>query len=1302
MEAWGVYEVLKEAIAGFIEANVEASTLTAILVGVTGSASTAADTLEQLGEVARNSTTGIGEIVDAYVRLRNAGLEPTAETMQQLANIAAMTNTNLGTVANAMAMAAEGSTRSLKELGITAQSAGDQLVVTFRGVPEVIENSAAGITAYIQKLGEMPEALAAQEARLATITGRWDQLKKGAADFAVAINQGDTSLSGIVDKMTVFLQLMTKLQQANKDPVGMFGSFGPLDILPAMAANYLNAEQLIRQQQAAKEVVDQLRDLAQQTGLSDTATEIYNDTLGRIYNNLMLVARGQDALTLSEKEAAASTALANAAADKTIQSLEDRAASLGKTNVQMVQARIATGDLANADDVHQQAALRSAAALDAQTTALKDSAKYKAQLGADQSYLTQLQAEYIGLTQGKVAQELFTAAQREGKAANDDMAKSIDNQIARNIAAKFALQDLDEMLKVYKQDAQGQDEEEQRILGILDSLKKVNDELDPVAAAWDKYITTMNVLDHALENLGPAYDDLIAKLKTLAAAQLEASVANANGAKQVQQVWTEAANDASGTFADIMVHGIDGAGKKVLSETQNLAKQLTDFWLKQHIVIPLQQQLNGTGPGPSGQDIAQAGSFAVGTVGGAAIGGGGQDAALGASLGSLIGSIWPVFGTLIGGLLGGLIGGLFDSTKTPSYQISGSGGYGRGGSTFRDDLGNFGITGQHVTDDMSNQVESKIEQFDDALAALLPPDLVDEVRQRIAAINTSFTGSDPAAVEKAHLDAVVAAVMPQFQKFIDGISGVQNELQAFTSLTKLQSELQSISSTVIQLTGTPLEKLQDSLKTLSTNVSNDQATLASALKTQDPTQILTAEQALKQAIIQRYQTEIQDVQNLLSAEQSLEQASYQLNLSLAQKIASLTGDVTGVVQVAANQIRSLQSQIANDSDFGDALNKVQEFEQSVDNWLTAAIQQVQDQYDPQIQAIEDQKSAIQAQASASSSASSAASSAHQAEINALQKQLSLAQAWLAILNNAKQMIQDLQTGSSNPLGGYSQLDLLNQIINQKFTAISGESGTQQSDDASALLQDLQKRLQLIQSGNLYDRSSPEYLQAYNETLAEIAKVEALANPKASQADTLQKQLDALQAMQSSISGGFSTNTAAIDALNQKEDALKAQEKTQIDQLNQEALGYYTWAQTEAQKLEDERHKEIMDQLNAITGGVDPTQYIAEESTAMANSLESIDQQITDFLNAISGGAYSGNGPLPGHGGGGGGGDGNGGDNGVTPIPKQSPNYTQHVSVSVTVNGTGLGAADIAHAVGTHLQNNIGALANKLKPALKVA
>src|SRR5581483_12074410 len=208
MEAWGVYEVLKEAIAGFIEANVEASTLTAILVGVTGSASTAADTLEQLGEVARNSTTGIGEIVDAYVRLRNAGLEPTAETMQQLANIAAMTNTNLGTVANAMAMAAEGSTRSLKELGITAQSAGDQLVVTFRGVPEVIENSAAGITAYIQKLGEMPEALAAQEARLATITGRWDQLKKGAADFAVAINQGDTSLSGIVDKMTVFLQLM--------------------------------------------------------------------------------------------------------------------------------------------------------------------------------------------------------------------------------------------------------------------------------------------------------------------------------------------------------------------------------------------------------------------------------------------------------------------------------------------------------------------------------------------------------------------------------------------------------------------------------------------------------------------------------------------------------------------------------------------------------------------------------------------------------------------------------------------------------------------------------------------------------------------------------------------------------------------------------------------------------------------------------------------------------------------------------------------------------------------------------------
>src|SRR5579885_413149 len=45
MEAWGVYEVLKEAIAGFLEANAEAAALTATLTGVTGSASAAANTL---------------------------------------------------------------------------------------------------------------------------------------------------------------------------------------------------------------------------------------------------------------------------------------------------------------------------------------------------------------------------------------------------------------------------------------------------------------------------------------------------------------------------------------------------------------------------------------------------------------------------------------------------------------------------------------------------------------------------------------------------------------------------------------------------------------------------------------------------------------------------------------------------------------------------------------------------------------------------------------------------------------------------------------------------------------------------------------------------------------------------------------------------------------------------------------------------------------------------------------------------------------------------------------------------------
>lgn len=65
MAAWGVYEVVKEVVVAFVEANVEAQKLQATLVGVTGSAQGAAQAYATIQGIAENSISSASQLTDA-------------------------------------------------------------------------------------------------------------------------------------------------------------------------------------------------------------------------------------------------------------------------------------------------------------------------------------------------------------------------------------------------------------------------------------------------------------------------------------------------------------------------------------------------------------------------------------------------------------------------------------------------------------------------------------------------------------------------------------------------------------------------------------------------------------------------------------------------------------------------------------------------------------------------------------------------------------------------------------------------------------------------------------------------------------------------------------------------------------------------------------------------------------------------------------------------------------------------------------------------------------------------------------
>lgn len=943
-----------------------------------------------------------------------------------------------------------------------------------------------------------------------------------------------------------------------------------------------------------------------------------------------------------------------------------------------------------------------AAALDKLGTASKSAAKYQAQLTADKAYIQQLQAQRDLLGASTTKQILYNAALHEAAAANDADREAIAARADALVKANLALDDANQLQKVHSRDQAANDAELQHIRDMGDLLRQVEDRLDPAPAAWDEYIKTMRDLDAVDEATHGHITSVTDALREQAKQVLDNKGAMADYEQNLSSVLTSAHDQLYDGIADAMVNGVQDGGKKLLEMTHQLIEQVAKAWLEAKIIAPIEERIRGTGSGPSGGDALIAGGMFLSSVVGSASGGSRAGAALaGAVGGASAGATFGWVGAIVGAVIGAIGGWMSSKTpKPPEFTVDTNQ---MRPHHFTTSLGKFGLSDKHAGDADDAAIEEKIQQFDEAIAQFLPADQVKRVQDAIAAISTRFEGSDPIAVEQAHLDAVLDAVMPQFRAFIDGIGTISDELKAFQSLSQLEKDLKSTQSVIVQLAGTPLEKLQDQLKNLTTNVTDAKDKLAAAERIGDPTQMLAAEQALKQAVIARYQMEIQSVQNLLAVAQQLEQSSYTLRLSLANAIAGLTGDYASAVQVTGDRVAALKDEVTKDMDFGDALNKLNEFTGAVNDWLSAATAQVHSEYDAQIQALEDQKAALQSTASSSQIYEGIQESLNKRAIKALQEQLALAQQWLAVLNSAKQEMQDLQTGNSNPLGGFSQLDMLNQIIAQTTAAVNGETGKQQAADAQTLLAQLQQRLQLIQSGNLYDRSSPEYLASYNATLAQIAAIEALAQPEADQVDDLQKQLDALQNIQHSVTTGFTANSAALAEINKKEEALRAQEKEQLDDLNKQALDYYTWAQGEEAELEEKRHKEIVDQLNAITGGVDPTQFIANESKAMAASLDSIDQQIKDFLDSISSGNYStGGGSGGGSGGGGPGGPGRGPPDGVVPAHGQSVGANPNMAIHITVNGTGMGAQDIATAVHSQLSANIGPLANALKRELKVA
>lgn len=150
--------------------------LNAQLKTATGSAAGAGLAFDSLTQFATETPYELDQVVSAFIKLKNLGLDPSTEALRSYGNTASAMGKSLDQMVEAVADAATGEFERLKEFGIKAKSQGDQVSFTFQGITTTIGKNSAEIEGYLRQIGDVNFATAMSD-KMETLDGKISNLK---------------------------------------------------------------------------------------------------------------------------------------------------------------------------------------------------------------------------------------------------------------------------------------------------------------------------------------------------------------------------------------------------------------------------------------------------------------------------------------------------------------------------------------------------------------------------------------------------------------------------------------------------------------------------------------------------------------------------------------------------------------------------------------------------------------------------------------------------------------------------------------------------------------------------------------------------------------------------------------------------------------------------------------------------------------------------------------------------------------------------------------------------------------------
>jgi hypothetical protein len=176
-----------DKIMGFakevIAVTAEFQKLSAVLTNTLGSRSAAQGAMAKIQEFASQTPFSVAELTASFVKLANQGFTPTVAQLRKLGDLASSTGKGFDQLAEAIIDAQTGEFERLKEFGIRASKAGDQVTFTFKGVQTQVKFTNDAIRNYLVSLGDIQGVSGAMAAISETLGGQisnlgdaWDSL----------------------------------------------------------------------------------------------------------------------------------------------------------------------------------------------------------------------------------------------------------------------------------------------------------------------------------------------------------------------------------------------------------------------------------------------------------------------------------------------------------------------------------------------------------------------------------------------------------------------------------------------------------------------------------------------------------------------------------------------------------------------------------------------------------------------------------------------------------------------------------------------------------------------------------------------------------------------------------------------------------------------------------------------------------------------------------------------------------------------------------------------------------------------